>query len=88
MTEFSSRISGLYKLLPEARRAVLEGLGVVDRDAARQLASGGLPLAVADAMSENVVSTHGLPLGVAVNFRVNGRDVLVPMAVEEPSIVA
>ena len=39
-------------------------------------------------MSENVIATHGLPLSVALNFRVNGRDVLVPMAVEEPSVVA
>jgi hydroxymethylglutaryl-CoA reductase len=39
-------------------------------------------------MSENVIATHGLPLGVALNFRVNRRDVLVPMAVEEPSVVA
>jgi hydroxymethylglutaryl-CoA reductase len=39
-------------------------------------------------MSENVIAAHGLPLSVALNFRVNQRDVLVPMAVEEPSVVA
>jgi hydroxymethylglutaryl-CoA reductase len=39
-------------------------------------------------MIENVVGVHGLPLGIAANFVVNGRDVLVPMAVEEPSVVA
>src|SRR5262249_17354140 len=44
--------------------------------------------AVADRMSENVVASHGLPLSVGLNFRVNGRDVLVPMSVEEPSVVA
>jgi hydroxymethylglutaryl-CoA reductase len=42
----------------------------------------------ADQMIENVVGLHSLPLGIAVNFLVNGRDVLVPMAIEEPSVVA
>ncbi len=48
----------------------------------------GLDLARADQMIENVVGLHSLPLGIAVNFSVNGRDVLVPMVVEEPSVVA
>ncbi|MFX5464988.1 3-hydroxy-3-methylglutaryl-CoA reductase, partial [Acinetobacter baumannii] len=48
----------------------------------------GLPLATADGMIENVVGTFQLPLGVAGYFQLNGRDVLVPMAVEEPSVVA
>jgi len=87
--EVSSRISGFYKLPPEQRRATVKALGLLDERAAAHLdAGGGLPLEVADCMSENVVSTHGLPLSVALNFRVNQRDVLVPMAVEEPSIVA
>jgi hydroxymethylglutaryl-CoA reductase len=42
----------------------------------------------ADAMTENVIGVHALPLGIATNFRVNGRDVLVPMAIEEPSVIA
>jgi hydroxymethylglutaryl-CoA reductase len=58
-------------------------------EAAQHLAGGGgITPNVADVLSENVIATHGLPLSVAVNFRVNGRDVLVPMAVEEPSVVA
>ncbi len=52
------------------------------------MGSEGLDVAQADRMSENVVGTFGLPLGVAVNFLVNGRDHLVPMAIEEPSVVA
>jgi hydroxymethylglutaryl-CoA reductase len=48
----------------------------------------GLSPARADQMIENVVGLHALPLGIAVNFRVNERDVLVPMAIEEPSVVA
>ena len=47
-----------------------------------------MELGQADQMIENVVGVHALPLGVAVNFVVNGRDVVVPMAVEEPSVVA
>ncbi|HLM72090.1 MAG TPA: hydroxymethylglutaryl-CoA reductase, degradative [Polyangiaceae bacterium] len=87
--DVSSRISGFYKLAPEQRRAAVTALGLLDeRGAAHLEAGGGLPLEVADCMSENVVSTHGLPLSVALNFRVNQRDVLIPMAVEEPSIVA
>ena len=39
-------------------------------------------------MIENVVGTYALPLGIALNFQVNGRDVLVPMVIEEPSVVA
>ncbi|MBI5829818.1 MAG: 3-hydroxy-3-methylglutaryl-CoA reductase, partial [Chloroflexi bacterium] len=50
--------------------------------------SGGLSPEQADHMIENVVGLHALPLGVAVNFVVNGREVLVPMAIEEPSVVA
>jgi hydroxymethylglutaryl-CoA reductase len=49
---------------------------------------GGLDVASADRMSENVVGAHGLPFSVALNFRVNDRDHVVPMAVEEPSVVA
>ncbi len=52
------------------------------------MSSEGLEVAQADRMSENVVGTFGLPLGVAVNFLVNDRDYLVPMAIEEPSVVA
>ena len=50
--------------------------------------SPGLDVTQADRMSENVVGTYGLPLGIAVNFLVNDRDYLVPMVVEEPSVVA
>src|SRR5262249_33654333 len=50
--------------------------------------SGGLTPAQAEHMIENVVGVHALPLGVAANFVVNGREVLVPMAIEEPSVVA
>jgi hydroxymethylglutaryl-CoA reductase len=47
-----------------------------------------LSLDSADHMIENVVGSYSLPLGIALNFQINGRDVLVPMAIEEPSVVA
>ena len=83
----SSRIPGLHRRTLEERREVIgERLGSELR---RFLVSGdSLPLHVADRMSENVVTVQGLPLSVATNFRVDGRDVLVPMSVEEPSVVA
>jgi hydroxymethylglutaryl-CoA reductase len=74
----SSRFPGFYKLSVEERRRRFEGGATL----------GQLPIAIADRMSENVVGCHGLPLSIALNFRVNGRDVLVPMAIEEPSVVA
>jgi hydroxymethylglutaryl-CoA reductase len=58
---------------------------------ADQIALGGidaLPVELANGMIENVIGKFEIPLGVATNFTVNGRDYLVPMAVEEPSVVA
>jgi hydroxymethylglutaryl-CoA reductase len=52
------------------------------------LGRGGLDTSAADGLVENVVGIYALPLGVGLNFRVNGRDVVVPMAVEEPSVIA
>jgi hydroxymethylglutaryl-CoA reductase len=85
----TSRLPAFYNQPLEQRlNAVLEqaGLSAADRLAFER--PGGLDLAQADHMIENVVGVFGLPLGVALNFLVNGRDVLVPMAIEEPSVVA
>ncbi len=84
----SSRLPGFYKLgIAERRRRLVEARGIV---AARFAAidPGALPLDVADGMIENVIGEYALPFAVAVNFHVDGRDVLVPMAIEEPSVVA
>lgn len=84
-----SRIPGFYRLAPADRlREVQARTGLTEKEAAVLMGSEGLDVAQADRMSENVVGTFGLPLGVAVNFLVNGRDHLVPMAIEEPSVVA
>jgi hydroxymethylglutaryl-CoA reductase len=72
----------------EERRLRLFGRAGADSDRAAISSDGGLSLEAADHMIENVVGTFALPLGVALNFQVNGRDVLVPMVIEEPSVVA
>lgn len=88
MTEKSSRLPGFYDL-PVAQRVdrVAEWAGL-DEAERQVLAGAGLGVEQADHMIENVVGLHALPLGIATNFQVNGRDYLVPMAIEEPSVVA
>ncbi|MBZ4415462.1 hydroxymethylglutaryl-CoA reductase, degradative [Myxococcus sp. RHSTA-1-4] len=85
----TSRLSGFYRQSPERRRARLVEARWVAPDEVESLAGlAGFDEACADAMVENVIGIHGLPLGVALNFVVDGRERLVPMAVEEPSIIA
>jgi hydroxymethylglutaryl-CoA reductase len=89
MTLSTSSIPGFRDLDMAARRralAEIRELSASDLDEA--LAGGGLAPATADKMIENAIGTLGLPFGVALNFRVNGADRLVPMAIEEPSVVA
>ncbi len=83
----NSRIPGFYKLSVEERlRKVIEFAGLDDDDV--RAISDGLPLDVADRMIENVIGTFELPLGIATNFLIDGKDYLIPMAIEEPSVVA
>jgi hydroxymethylglutaryl-CoA reductase len=85
----SSSVSGFYKLSPEERlRAVKEFADLTAEEAALLRNAGSLPLELADRMIENVVGVFPVPLGIAVNFLVNNRDYLIPMAIEEPSVVA
>lgn len=85
----TSRIPGFYNLTLEERRARLASAGGLTAEELAALdGDAGLAPAQAEAMIENVVGVFGLPIGVALNFIVNGREVLIPMAVEEPSIVA
>ena len=83
----SSRLSGFYnRSLDERLQVVGEWAGLSATDLA--VVRAGLGAEQADLMIENALGTFALPLGVGVNFLVNGRDYLVPMAVEEPSVVA
>ena len=85
----SSRLDGFRRFEPKDRLATLTKMaGLSSSD---QIALGGidaLPVELANGMIENVIGKFEIPLGVATNFTVNGRDYLVPMAVEEPSVVA
>lgn len=88
MTE-GSRIPGFYRLpLGERRALVAERSGVSLEELETALRRGGLDAEKADKVVENVLGTYALPFGVALNVRVNGRDHLVPMVVEEPSVIA
>jgi hydroxymethylglutaryl-CoA reductase len=84
----SSRIPGFYQEPMSRRIERLAETGLLSERAKKYLAGGTIDPRAVDRMSENVIGAQCLPLAVALNFRVNNRDVLVPMAVEEPSIVA
>lgn len=83
----SSRLPGFYRLSVAQRRAIVASWAGLSAAEANHF-DCGLPLERADAMIENVVGCFSLPVGIATNFTVDGRDLLVPMAVEEPSVVA
>ena len=89
MSEKSSRIPKFYRFPPEERlRIVAEFAGLSGEEVKLLKKTGGLGLDIADRMIENVIGTFQLPLGIAVNFLINGKDYLIPMAIEEPSVVA
>ena len=88
-SEFSSRISGFYKKTVDERvKIVVERCGLTEEDIVVLKSDGGLSIDAADHMTENVVGSIAYPFSVAVNFRINSKDYLVPMAGEEPSVVA
>ncbi|WP_376789956.1 hydroxymethylglutaryl-CoA reductase, degradative [Thermoflexus sp.] len=88
MSRRTSRYPGFYRLPLEARaRWVAEQAGLTPEEQALLL-NGGLTLEQADHLVENVIGRFALPFAVAVNFLINGREVLIPMVIEEPSVVA
>ena len=89
MSEKHSKINNIRNLSPQQRLEVISQISDGNGDLLKALeGEGALPLNVADGMIENVVGRFELPLGIATNFLVNGKDYLIPMAVEEPSVVA
>jgi hydroxymethylglutaryl-CoA reductase len=84
----SSRLPAFYRLdIHERRRRALAAAGLGPERLAA-IEPGALSVETADHMIENVIGTYALPFAIAVNFRVDGTDALVPMAIEEPSVVA
>lgn len=89
MNEYDSQLSGLRQLGPTERFGkICSAAGMAPALLESLSEKSALTSTVADGMVENVTGTFELPLGVAVNFQVNDRDYLIPMAVEEPSVVA
>jgi hydroxymethylglutaryl-CoA reductase len=85
----TSRFPGFYNITVAERRALVgDATGADPRDIERALEAGGLDAETADKFVENVLGTYALPYGVALNVRVNGHDHVVPMVIEEPSVVA
>jgi hydroxymethylglutaryl-CoA reductase len=85
----SSTISGFYKLAPRERLAVIKDFANLTDEEVRLLENtGSLPMDVADHMVENAIGVLPEPLGIGTNFQINHKDYLIPMATEEPSVIA
>ncbi len=85
----SSKVSGFYKLSREERvKKLMEVTGLDEEELGPLINPGLVDLEILDHMIENVVGAMTLPLGIATNFKINGQDYLIPMAIEEPSVVA
>ncbi|TDA32812.1 MAG: hydroxymethylglutaryl-CoA reductase, degradative [Hadesarchaea archaeon] len=85
----SSRLPGFHELSPEERlKVVKEFAGLTDEEVEILRNTGSLSMDLADRMIENVIGATHLPLGIATNFLINGKEYLIPMAIEEPSVVA
>ena len=89
LTDFSSDISGFYKLSLEERQHQLVKLLNLNKDEHELLRTlGYFSPSQIDRLIENVVGSYQLPMGLAFNFKINSKDYIVPMAIEEPSVVA
>ncbi len=85
----TSEIPNFYKIPPEQRMKLVKEFANLDEKEAQAIGSlSGLKIEAADKMIENVIGAIPIPLGVATNFTINDKDYIVPMAIEEPSVVA
>jgi len=85
----TSAISGFYKLsIDERLKLVKDFAGLTDDEVNMLKAPSSLSLDLANRMIENVIGVFPMPMGIAVNFLINGRDYLIPMVIEETSVVA
>jgi len=84
-----SKLSGFYKKTPEERLSILkEIVNLTDEEVGILKKTGALGMGAADRMIENVVGTSELPFGLGLHFLINGKDYIIPMCIEEPSVVA
>ncbi|MBY8980980.1 MAG: 3-hydroxy-3-methylglutaryl-CoA reductase, partial [Candidatus Lokiarchaeota archaeon] len=89
MTDFSSDISGFYKLsLEERQHQLVKLLNLNQEDFELMRTLGYFSPSQIDRLIENVVGSYQLPLGIAFNFKINSKDYIIPMVIEEPSVVA
>ncbi|MFW9946581.1 MAG: hydroxymethylglutaryl-CoA reductase, degradative [Candidatus Odinarchaeota archaeon] len=89
MSKFHSDISGFYKLSLGERQKVLSELVNLDDEEVKLLKNFGyFKKTQMDTLIENVVGSYQLPVGIACNFKINNKDYLIPMVIEEPSVVA
>ncbi|HEY4698854.1 MAG TPA: hydroxymethylglutaryl-CoA reductase, degradative, partial [Nitrososphaerales archaeon] len=89
MSNRSSEVSNFYRLSPAERLEFVKTFsGLSDEESTLIQSMSGLKLESANRMIENVIGSIPIPVGVAVNFLINGKDYIVPMAIEEPSVVA
>jgi hydroxymethylglutaryl-CoA reductase len=84
----TSELKGFYKLPLEERLRTVQEFAALSAEDMKILREKGLNIDQAQKMIENVIGTFELPFGVAVNFFINGKDHLIPMVIEEPSVVA
>lgn len=84
----TSSFSGFYKLSPAERLEKVAAEAGISAEDAKKISEPSLPVDLADKMIENVIGTYTLPMGVALNFVINGKDVIIPMVTEEPSVIA
>lgn len=83
-----SRLPGFYRLSLDERQAELARQAGLSAEELALFASGGITAKEASGIVENAVAVYALPLGLGLNFLINGVDRLIPMAVEEPSVIA
>jgi len=89
LTDFSSDISGFYKLsLEERQRQLVKLLDLNQEEFELMRTLGYFSPSQIDRLIENVVGSYQLPLGIAFNFKINSKDYIIPMVTEEPSVVA
>ena len=89
LTDFSSEISGFYKLsLEERQQQLVKLLNLNQEDFELMRTLGYFSSSQIDRLIENVVGSYQLPMGIAFNFKINSKDYIIPMVIEEPSVVA